>query len=56
VVLTFLTFTNAKFETLKFQICLNKTKILQSSFESTESETESQQSTLQLHKSQVLYQ
>ncbi len=47
--LTFLSFAIAKFETSKFQICLKETKILQSSFESTESETESQQSTLQFH-------
>ncbi len=33
--LTFLTFAIAKFETLKYQIRSNKTKILQSSFEST---------------------
>ncbi len=46
-------FAIAKFETLKFQICSNETKILQSTFESTESETESQQSTSQLNKSKV---
>jgi hypothetical protein len=33
------------FETLKFRICTNETKILESSFKSTKSETESQQST-----------
>ncbi len=51
----FWTFTIAKFETSKFWICMNKTKILESSFESTESETESQQSTSQLHESLMLY-
>ncbi len=54
-ILTFLTFTIAKFETSKFQICLNETEILQSSFETTKSKTESQESTLQLHKIQVFY-
>jgi hypothetical protein len=34
---------------------MNKTKILKLSFESTESETESQQSTLQLQESVVVY-
>jgi len=42
--MTFLTFAIAKFETSKFWICFNKTEILQSTFESTESKTESQQS------------
>jgi hypothetical protein len=51
----FLTFAIAKFKTSKFQICSNKTEILQSSFKSTESKTESQQSTLQLNESKVLY-
>jgi len=53
--LTFLTFAIAKCETLKLQICSNETEILQSSFESTESETESQQSTSQLNEIKVLY-
>jgi hypothetical protein len=52
--LTFWTFAIAKFETSYFLICANETKILESSFESTESETESQQSTLKLHESLVL--
>ncbi len=52
----FLTFAIAKFKTSKFLICSDETKILQSTFESTESETESQQSTLQLNESKVLYQ
>ncbi len=50
----FLTFAIAKFKTLKFQICSNKTEILKSSFESTESKTKSQQITLQVNKSKVL--
>jgi hypothetical protein len=41
--MTFLTFAIAKFNTLKFRICSNEIEILQSTFESTES----QQSTLQ---------
>ncbi len=40
----------AKFETSKFRICVNKTKILESSFESTKSETKSRQSTSKLHQ------
>jgi hypothetical protein len=51
----FWTFTIAKFGTSNFRICMNETKILESSFESIESKTESQQSTLQLHESLVLY-
>ncbi len=54
MILTFLTFAIEKCETLKFRICLKETEILKSSFESTESKTESQQSTLQFHKSQPL--
>jgi len=40
---------------LKFRIFLKETEILQSPFESTESERQSQQSTSQVHESQVLY-
>jgi hypothetical protein len=50
-----LTFAFAKFETLKFWIWSNEIEILQSSFESIKNETKIQQSTLQVHKSQVLY-
>ncbi len=39
--MTFLNFAIAKFETSKFRICLNEAKILQSTFESTKSKTES---------------
>jgi hypothetical protein len=52
---TFLTFAIEKCETFKFQTCSKETKILQSCFESAESKTESQQSTLQFHERQVLY-
>ncbi len=44
MILTFWTFTIAKFKSSKFWICMNETEILESSFESTKSETESQQS------------
>ncbi len=47
--MTFWTYAIAKFKTSKFQICTNETEILESSFESTESETKSQQSTSKLH-------
>jgi hypothetical protein len=53
-ILTFWTLAIAKFETSKFQICMIETEILELSFESTESETESQQSTSKLHHSLVL--
>jgi len=53
--LPFWTFASAKFETSKFQICMNETEILESSFESTEIETEIQQSNSKLHESLVLY-
>ena len=43
--LTFLTFAIAKFEKSKFRICSNEIEIFQSTFESTKSETKSQQST-----------
>ncbi len=43
----------AKFETSKSRIGLNETEILRSTFESTESEC--QQSTLQLNESKVLF-
>ncbi len=46
----------ANFETSKFQISLNETEILWSTFESTESEGKSQQSTSQLNDSKVLNQ
>ncbi len=52
--MTFLTFTIAKFETLKFRICSNDTKIFQSSFKSTKNKNKSQQSTLQCYKSSVV--
>jgi hypothetical protein len=45
--LNFLTFMNAKFETSKFSNCPNKTEILQSNFEITNRESESQQITSQ---------
>ncbi len=53
--MTFLTFAIEKCETFKFWMCPKETKILQSFFESTKSETESQQSTLQFCERQVLY-
>ncbi len=40
----FLTFAIAKSKILKFKICLNETEILRSTFESTESKSESRQS------------
>jgi hypothetical protein len=54
--LTFLTFAIGKFETFLFQNCPNKTKILWSNFEITNSESESQQSALQLNEIELLYQ
>ncbi len=54
--MTFWTFNIAKFETLEFWICANESEILELSFKSTESETESQQSTLQLHERLVQWQ
>ncbi len=51
----FKNFTIAKSEISKFQICPNETKILRSTFESTKSESESEQSTLKLNESKVLY-
>ncbi len=53
--MTFLTFAIEKCETLKFWICSKEAKILQSSFESTESETKSLQSTSKFHESLELY-
>ncbi len=50
--IVFLTFAIAKFS--KFQVCPNKTEILQSTYESIESV--SQQNKLELNKSKVLYQ
>jgi hypothetical protein len=55
-ILTFLTLAIKKSEISKFQISLKETKILQSTFESTKSESESQQSTLKLNESKELYQ
>jgi hypothetical protein len=46
----------AKFKTSKFQISPSETEILWSTFESTKSEGKSQESTLQLNDSKVLYQ
>jgi hypothetical protein len=54
--LTFLTFAIARSEILKFEIGPNETEILESTFKSTESESESQQSTLKIKKSKELYQ
>jgi hypothetical protein len=50
--MTFLTFTIGKFESSKFWNCLSKTKILQSYLEIANSESESQQSTLQMNESE----
>jgi hypothetical protein len=53
----FLTFAiAAKSEISKILISLNKIKIVWSTFESTDRESESQQSTSKLNKSKVLYQ
>jgi hypothetical protein len=52
VTLTFSTFAIAKFETLKFQICLKKQNF---AIIFTKIKTESQKSTSQFHKSQVLH-
>jgi len=41
---------------LKFQIGSNETEILESTFKSTENESESKQSTLKIPKSKELYQ
>ncbi len=53
--MTFLTSTIEKRETLKFQLSSKETEILQSSFESAESENNSLQSTSKLHESLELY-
>ncbi len=50
--MTFLTFTIGKFKSSKFQNCRSETEILQSDFEITNSESESQQSTSQMNESE----
>jgi hypothetical protein len=46
---------NGKSEILKFRISLNATKILPSTFESTENESKSQQNTLKMNEIKVLF-
>jgi hypothetical protein len=52
-ILTFLTFTIAKFESSKFQISPKVTEILRTTFEITDNESESQHSASQLNESKV---